>query len=169
MAEANGNKLLINSAGRDAFRLVGVEHKINDGGRTGRVGFYSVGTSLNGVEAESFAATDLFVATFKVLKTGEITITAYEDSYQGENNENVDSVTITATEKPAGLKGDVDLDGEVATLDDVTVLARHYMNYELIEDQQAFANGDIDGDGEITLDDFTALVRYYMGYDETLG
>ena len=72
-------------------------------------------------------------------------------------------------EKKPGLKGDIDLDGTVGTLEDVTMLARHYMNYELILNTQSLSNGDIDEDGDIDLEDLTFLARYYMGYDETLG
>lgn len=70
--------------------------------------------------------------------------------------------------QPVGLKGDVDLDGFVGTLEDVTMLARHYMGYEIILDAQSIANGDIDGNGLIELEDLTMLARFYMGYDETL-
>lgn len=124
--------------------------------KTGQVGFYSFG-----VNEASFAATDLFVATFKVLKAGEITITAYEDSFQGENNENVDSVTITATEKPAGLKGDVNLDGQV-TLADAVLLTRHTLDVEIVTNPTALMNADVNGDGELTLADAVKLTRYTL-------
>lgn len=82
---------------------------------------------------------------------------------------------VCGAEKPVtpppatGLKGDVDLDGAAGTLEDVTMLARHYMTYETIIDSQSLANGDIDGNGTIELEDLTALARFYMGYDTTLG
>lgn len=76
---------------------------------------------------------------------------------------------VCEAKKPAtGLKGDVDLDGEAGTLEDVTMLARHYMGYEVITNTQSLTNGDIDENGTVELEDLTALARFYMGYDETL-
>ena len=76
---------------------------------------------------------------------------------------------VCGAKKPAaGLKGDVDLDGEAGTLEDVTMLARHYMGYEVITNTQSLTNGDIDENGTVELEDLTALARFYMGYDETL-
>lgn len=61
-----------------------------------------------------------------------------------------------------GLKGDVNLDGEV-TAADVTLLAQHAAGIEFITDAVALANGEVNGDGEITASDVTKLACYAAG------
>lgn len=143
------------------YRIVELS-SVERANKTGQVGFYSFG-----VNEASFAATDLFVATFKVLKAGEITITAYEDSFQGENNENVDSVTITATEKPVTniLYGDVNDDGEVDLLDEM-LLSQYNAKWDVALNE---LNADVNGDGEIDMLDEMLLSQYNAKWDVTLG
>ena len=60
---------------------------------------------------------------------------------------------------PAGLKGDVNLDGEVDMLD-FSALARHVGEVEYIADSQALSNADINRDGTVDMSDFSALARH---------
>ena len=70
---------------------------------------------------------------------------------------------VCGAKKPAtGLKGDVNLDGEI-TAADVTLLAQHAAGIEFITDPVALANGEVNGDGEITAADVTQLACYAAG------
>ena len=70
---------------------------------------------------------------------------------------------VCGAKKPAtGLKGDVNLDGEI-TAADVTLLAQHAAGIEFITDPVALANGEVNGDGEITAADVTKLACYAAG------
>lgn len=70
---------------------------------------------------------------------------------------------VCGSAKPAtGLKGDVDLDGDVDS-DDLTLLARHVGGIEYITDATALANADVIEDGTINSDDLTKHARYVGG------
>ena len=59
----------------------------------------------------------------------------------------------------AGLLGDVNCDG-VITAGDLTALARHLANIEVLTDARKLANADINGDGDVTSGDLTKLARH---------
>jgi len=63
---------------------------------------------------------------------------------------------------PAGLKGDVNLDGTVGSAD-LTALARHVGGIETITNTTAFANADVNGDGAVNSADLTKHARYVGG------
>lgn len=100
LAEANGHGLLTDNltpAEGEKFRMVGLS-TVEEANEAGQIGFYSIGT-VN----QDFAGTLLFTATFEVLKAGEIDLIAYEDSYEGTNTEEVQTLTVTATERPQSI------------------------------------------------------------------
>ena len=67
---------------------------------------------------------------------------------------------VCGAKKPAtGLKGDIDLDGEVGPRD-LTALAKHLAEIEFITDATAAFNADVTGDDEIGPDDLTKLAQY---------
>lgn len=67
---------------------------------------------------------------------------------------------VCGAKKPAtGLKGDIDLDGEVGP-SDLTALAKHLAEIEFITDATAAFNADVTGDDEIGPDDLTKLAQY---------
>lgn len=76
----------------------------------------------------------------------------------GHNFDNGDCV---CGEKKPGLKGDVNLDGEVDA-NDMTVLARHMAGIEVLTGQ-ALENADVDGNGEDNAEDLTVHARYLAG------
>lgn len=115
LAEANGNALLIeNLTGTTDFRMVGVS-AVDEANEAGQIGFYSIGTA----EA-TFEGTLLFTATFEVLKADTIELVAYEDSYEGGNNEEVQTLTVTTTLRPVSVvaKGAIaySVEGQVVTV-----------------------------------------------------
>lgn len=65
---------------------------------------------------------------------------------------------------PAGMKGDVDVDGDVDA-NDVTALLRHVGGIESITNATGLANGEVDGDGELTASDVTTLLRHVSGVE----
>lgn len=65
---------------------------------------------------------------------------------------------------PAGLKGDVNLDGLV-DFEDAVLLTRYTMDVEDIENETALANGDVNGDGIVDFEDAVKLTRYTMDVD----
>jgi len=68
--------------------------------------------------------------------------------------------TFPATEGDEdGLKGDVNLDGEV-TVTDATALLRHVARIETITDAQALVNAEVTNDDELTVTDATKILRY---------
>lgn len=98
LAPANGHGLLTPYLTGDTdFRMVGLS-TVEEANDAGQVGFYSIGT-----QTQSFTGTLLFTATFEVLKAGAINIVAYEDSYEGSNNESVQTITVTAAEAPQNV------------------------------------------------------------------
>ena len=73
----------------------------------------------------------------------------------------IDNKCVCGAEKPVqtGLRGDVNLDGEVTSAD-LTALARHLGLLEEITDFIALQNADTNNDGEISSADLTKLARY---------
>lgn len=67
---------------------------------------------------------------------------------------------VCGTKKP-GMKGDLDLDGDVDS-NDLTLLARHVAGIEK-QTGQALENADVDGDGDISSEDITVHARYIAG------
>lgn len=68
------------------------------------------------------------------------------------------TVTVEAGGAPAGLKGDLNLDGEVDA-SDLTLLARHVAKIETVAGE-ALDNADVTGDGEVDASDLTMLARF---------
>lgn len=67
---------------------------------------------------------------------------------------------VCGAKKPAtGLKGDVNLDGKV-NAEDLTMLARHVAEIEIITDAVALDNADVTGDHKVGADDLTKLARF---------
>lgn len=70
---------------------------------------------------------------------------------------------VCGAEKPAdpvtGLKGDIDLDGDV-DMDDLTYFAEHIAKIITITNTQSLGNAEVTGDGEVTMDDLTKLAEY---------
>ena len=70
---------------------------------------------------------------------------------------------VCGTAKPeepvAGLKGDVDVDGDV-DMEDFVALAKHVGEVEFITDEVALANAEVTGDGEVNMEDFVKLAQY---------
>jgi len=64
-------------------------------------------------------------------------------------------------EEVTGLKGDVNLDGQV-TLSDAVLLTRHTLEVETVTDPIALKNADVNGDGEVSLADAVKLTRYTL-------
>lgn len=160
LAQANGNRLLnevdlsADSDNKD-FRMVVVSTP-EEANANGQVGFASVGT-----EAGNYTTTDLYVATFEIIKTGTFDVIAYEDSHEGIKAAEVHRITITAKEAPAGLRGDIDLDGDV-DIDDVVALMRHTLQAEIITDATALANGEVTGDESLDIDDVVKIMQYVL-------
>ena len=61
----------------------------------------------------------------------------------------------------------MDLDGDVDT-DDMTALVRHVARIEVLTDERAKFNGDVDNDGDLDTDDITKLTRFVAGIDASL-
>jgi hypothetical protein len=72
---------------------------------------------------------------------------------------------VCGAEKPAatGLKGDVNLDGQI-TLSDAVLAAEYYMDWEAnpITDPVILYNADFNSDGTISLTDAVQIAEYYM-------
>ncbi len=63
-----------------------------------------------------------------------------------------------------GMKGDVDVDGDVDA-GDVTTLLRHVAGIESITDPVGLANGEVNNDDELTAADVTVLLRHVAGIE----
>ena len=71
-----------------------------------------------------------------------------------------DGDCVCGAKKPTtGLKGDVDLDGDV-DMDDLTYLAEHIAKIITITNAQSLENAEVTGDGNVTMDDLTKLAEY---------
>ena len=64
-----------------------------------------------------------------------------------------------ADEPVVGLKGDVNLDGDV-DINDLVALAKHVGEVEAIEDDTAIYNADVNNDDEIDINDLVKLAQY---------
>lgn len=73
-----------------------------------------------------------------------------------------------AKEPVTGLKGDVDLNGEV-DMDDVVALAQHVLQDKIITDSTALLNGEVTGDETLDMDDVVKLMQYVLKDIDTLG
>ncbi len=69
---------------------------------------------------------------------------------------------VCGAEKP-GLKGDVNLDGEV-TLTDAVLAAQYFMDWDTnpITDAKVFYNADFNSDGTLSLTDAVEIAKYFM-------
>lgn len=65
---------------------------------------------------------------------------------------------VCGAKKP-GMKGDVDLDGDV-DIDDFAALARHIGEVDEITDATALSNADVESDGVVDINDFAKLAQY---------
>lgn len=67
------------------------------------------------------------------------------------------------TDPVTGLKGDVNLDGQV-TLTDAVLAAQYYMDWDTnpITDPEVLYNADFNSDGVVSLTDAVEIAKYYM-------
>lgn len=111
----------------------------------------------------------IVTATYNVAAdtpAGDYTLSFKPTVYMGADGEivkNLDTITTTVevevNDPATGLKGDVDLDGDVGP-SDLTALAKHLAEIEFITDATAINNADVTGDAEIGPDDLTKLAQY---------
>lgn len=90
----------------------------------------------------------------------------WSSTVDGEVLESLPVATVDATyyacfkqATTGGLKGDIDLDGDV-DMDDLTYFAEHIAKIITITNAQSLANAEVTGDGEVTMDDLTKLAEY---------
>lgn len=63
--------------------------------------------------------------------------------------------------QPAGMKGDVDLDGDVDS-EDAVIIFKHAMEAAEITDETALFNADVTGEGEVDSEDAVKVFKYAM-------
>ncbi|MBO5701272.1 MAG: hypothetical protein J6S71_02425 [Clostridia bacterium] len=118
---------------------------------------------------------ELFTVSFKIKEgaaLGDSALTlVFDDAsfvYDGDLLKDftatVNGGKITVKEKPAGLLGDVNLDGEIDA-NDLTMLARHVAGIEVLTAPLALSNADINANSDIAADDLTALARHVAGIE----
>ena len=64
-------------------------------------------------------------------------------------------------EPVTGLKGDVDLDGDV-DMDDAVAVLRHFLNDLIITDATALTNAEVTGNTELDMEDAVKIMRYAL-------
>ena len=81
----------------------------------------------------------------------------------GEAHEYVEGICVCGAEElvETGLKGDVDLNGEV-DMDDAVALMRHVLQADIITDITALANGEVTNDDTLDMDDAVKLMQYVL-------
>lgn len=127
----------------------------------------------NGDMTEGFEIVTATYAVDKNTPAGEYTISFVGYVFTGEDGnpdetETILTTTITVEEAEEGLKGDVNLDGEI-TLADAVLLTRHTLDVEIITDQIALKNANVNGDDIISLADAVKLTRYTLDLEDSLG
>ena len=88
--------------------------------------------------------------------------TEHTKSDEAEDHDFTNGNCVCGAEKPAtpaGLKGDIDLDGDV-DIDDFAALARHIGEVDVITDVTALSNADVASDGVVDINDFAKLAQY---------
>lgn len=103
------------------------------------------------------------IEVFNMLQNLGDTVTPTADGHTYIKNQILGVETII---EPTGLKGDVNLDGEVNP-GDVNLLYRYVMKRVTLNSQQ-LANADVNGDGVADAGDLNVLYRYAMNYITTL-
>ena len=78
-----------------------------------------------------------------------------------EYDQDGDKCVCGAVKPATGLKGDVDLDGDVDS-EDAVIIFKHAMEAESITDAIALANAEVTGDGEIDSEDAVKVFKYAM-------
>lgn len=132
--------------------------------KNGTVGFGVVRTAN-----QTVAAGDLLVVQFKVLKSGSVTITAYESSCKADSSgavstENANTVMVTVDEVGETILGDVSGDNKI-TMVDVTQMRQYLTNQTKYPLKVADA-ADVNVDGKITMVDVTRLRQYLTNKDK---
>lgn len=113
----------------------------------------------------------ILTATYTVAagtSAGNYTIAFTSSTYAGADGEvNETPIQVATTVKveinepviPTGLKGDVDLSGEV-DLNDLVALAQHIGEAKTITDPLALNNAEVTGEGDVDLNDLVKIAQY---------
>lgn len=84
-----------------------------------------------------------------------------KDDETSEDPIDPDPTDPDPSEPVTGLKGDVDLDGDV-DMDDVVALMRHTLQAEVLTDAVALANGEVTNDDSLDMNDVVKLMQYVL-------